>query len=62
MTEKTYQDFKETILDTKRRGGQYWYNIVGNTLRIADKELGKDEANRLIRECGLLKKGWQEVP
>ena len=62
MTEKTYQDFKEEILDTKRRGGQYWHNIVGITLRIADKELGKNEANRLICECGLLKKGWQEVP
>lgn len=62
MTEKTYQDFKEEILDTKRRGGEYWHNIVSCTLRIADKELGKEEANRLIRECGLKKKGWTEQP
>jgi len=58
--ELKYQDFKDEIINTRARGGQYWENIVSCKLRIADKELGKDEANRLIRECKLNKDGWRE--
>ena len=57
---KTFEDFRAEINATRARGGQYWTNIVGCTLRIADEKLGKDEANRLIRECYLEKDGWHE--
>jgi len=59
-TLKTFEDFKAEINSTRARGGQYWTNIVGCTLRIADERLGKDEANRLIREYRLGKDGWSE--
>lgn len=59
-TLETFEDFKAEINNTRARGGQYWTNIVGCKLRIADEKLGKDEANRLIRECHLEKHGWRE--
>lgn len=59
-TLETFEDFKSSILSVKGRGGQCWTNIVGCELRMADEKLGMEEANRLIRECGLLNHGWQE--
>ena len=59
-TLKTFEDFKAEINAIRARGGQYWTNIVGSKLRTADEKLGKDEANRLIRECNLTKYGWSE--
>ncbi len=55
-----YQECKTRIEVTRSRGGSYWNNIVGSILRQAADELGKDEANRLIRECHLEKDGWRE--
>lgn len=57
---RTFSDYKVGINHTKHQGGQYWTNIVGGTLRMAAEELGQDEANRLIRECGLNQHGWRE--
>ena len=56
----TFKDYKEKIRCTKKQGGIYWHNIVGCTLSMAAAELGKATANRLIRECGLLRLGWKE--
>ena len=55
-----YRQYKLEINTTRRKGGQYWSNIVACYLKDAAITLGKDEANRLIRECGLLKEGWHE--
>lgn len=54
-----FKEYKEEINDTRRRGGEYWTNIVASLLKQADIELGQTEANRLIRECNLKKYGWQ---
>ncbi|KKK53143.1 hypothetical protein LCGC14_3097740 [marine sediment metagenome] len=59
-TLRTFEDYKAEINSTRARGGSYWANIVASQLRSADEELGKDEANRLIRECKLTKYGWVE--
>jgi len=55
-----FREYKEAINNTRRRGGQYWANIVAMKLLQADKELGTAETNRLIRECKLEKYGWHE--
>ncbi|KKN76927.1 hypothetical protein LCGC14_0365790 [marine sediment metagenome] len=55
-----FKEYKGRINDTRRRGGQYWTNLVASLLRQADAEIGKDETNKLIRECNLSKYGWQE--
>jgi hypothetical protein len=34
------------------------HNIIGCLLRIIDRDYGKDEANRAIKDCGLLRLGW----
>ena len=59
-TRNIFREYKEEIEDTRRRGGEYWTNIVTSLLRQVDTELGKDETNRLIRECKLEKDGWRE--
>jgi hypothetical protein len=56
----TFEGAKTKIKVTRAHGGQYWTNIVGSILRQVANELGKDEANRLIRECKLEKDGWKE--
>lgn len=60
VDKKNYQDYKNEIINTRARGGEYWTNLVGLELKIAAETLGKDEANRLIRECKLGKDGWRE--
>jgi len=56
----TYQEAKRKIKFHVRRHGHYWNNIVSSILKQATHELGKDEANRLIRECHLTDYGWEE--
>ncbi len=57
---KLFSTYKADIKVAKARGGQYWTNIVGCILKEAADDLGDAEANHLIRECGLIKDGWQE--
>ncbi len=59
---ESFTDFKDSINNTRARGGQYWTNMVGCQLRMASDKLGMAEANRLIIECKLKKYGWQEEP
>lgn len=42
--------------------GMYGHNVITQTLRIIAERYGKAEANRAIRECGLLERGWTEEP
>jgi hypothetical protein len=39
----------------------YSHNIIGLTLRSIAKNFGKEEANKAIRDFGLVKLGWREV-
>lgn len=55
-----FEQYKTKIKVTRAKGGGYWSNIVASLLKQCANELGTDEANRLIRECGLEKDGWQE--
>jgi len=52
-----YRDYIDAVLED---GGPYWDNLVGLVLGKAAETLGQPEANRLIRECGLLDQGWSE--
>lgn len=56
----SFEEAKTQITTVKRHGGTYWTNIVASILKQAANRLGKDEANRLIRECHLEKDGWKE--
>lgn len=56
----TYKEAKDQINFYKRTRGACWNNIVASILGEVAEELGKDEANRLIRECHLEKDGWRE--
>ncbi len=60
VNKNTYQEYKDEIIATRARGDQSWADLVSFKLRMADRNLGKDEANRLIRECHLEKDGWRE--
>lgn len=42
--------------------GQYGHNVIMYSLRIIAEKFGKAEANRAIRECGLVERGWTEEP
>lgn len=54
---ETFEGYRDYIDDVMGDGGPYWNNLVGLTLAAAAKKLGPPEANRLIRECGLLDQG-----
>jgi len=54
-----YEAYKVEINVIRQRGGGYWTNIIASLLRQAAAEIGKDETNRLIKECNLTKYGWQ---
>lgn len=59
---KTVEELREQIaeeapfVDLK----PYSHNIISLCLMQIDKEYGKDEANKAIRELGLKKLGWRE--
>lgn len=60
----TYKQAKQQIRKQARVQRQYWndeddfLNVISSILKQVDKELGRDEANRLIRECRLARYGW----
>ena len=56
----TFGKAKKQIKFYVRTQGPYWNNIVASILKQVADEQGKDVANRLIRECGLITLGWKE--
>lgn len=55
-----YMEAKHRIKFYCRTRGPYFNNIVSSILKEVSDTLGRDEANRLIRECQLEKLGWRE--
>lgn len=61
---RTLEQLKDTIedevgyVDVK----PYSHNIISITLRIIAENYGQTEANKAIREFGLVKLGWKITP
>ena len=60
---KTYKELKKKIMVEKKFVDikPFIQNLINFYLQRADKELGREEANRLIKECKLEKLGWHIV-
>ena len=60
----TLDEFKLKIAHEARYVGKkpFSHNIVSLLLNEVAKTFGKDEANNIIRECKLERKGWKEQP
>ena len=56
----TYKEAKATIREQLRHQRGYWDNIVSSALKEVAQDLGRGEANHLIRECNLRPLGWRE--
>lgn len=56
----TLADRRASIEDEIQFDGKYTHNIITLELQLINKEFGREEANRAIRDLGLDKLGWSE--